>query len=561
MNKNLYLIPLIVMLTWQDGFTQNVMDFDGINDNITVSNASSFIANGQLSLSFWIYPTNPNTGWPDFDGYAGFRNEFNADFYLLQLNASTVEARFRNSSGIIHDIVYNGLNLNAWNHFVLTYDNSTLTLYHNGTSVGTTSANGSITSSTETLNIGYLPFGGNNFYTDGQMDDVALWDKSLSAGEVTALYNDCGVDPSSAGLVLLYEFNQGFGGGNNMSISSAIDSKGNANGSLNSFGLNGGGSNFLGDSKARSNSITNLTVFECDFYTSPSGKNVWTTTGMYQDTLTKASGCDSIIVVDLTVEATSSATLSLSACDSLESPSGLYVWRNSGTYADTISNMAGCDSVLVVKLTIGTETTSTLTETACSSYTSPSGRYNWDSSGTYLDTLVNNRGCDSVMTIDLTISDLDTSVSRVDHVQLMANMNGVTYQWIDCQTGMAVDSATNQTFMATENGSYAVVVTDMNMCSDTSSCFDIAAVNLLTTQHLDLRIYPNPVEHIIHVEFGQTHADLTFRMSNLLGQEVLKKEFKHANDTILDVESLPKGVYILQVKADHQLKTIKVLKE
>ena len=85
------------------------------------------------------------------DGFAGFRNNSNADFYLLQLSSTNVEARFRNSVGTNFDIVFTGLNVNQWNHFVSTYNGSPITLYHNGVSVGSTPANGTINTTTQAL--------------------------------------------------------------------------------------------------------------------------------------------------------------------------------------------------------------------------------------------------------------------------------------------------------------------------------------------------------------------------------------------------------------------------
>ena len=85
---------------------QNALDFDGINNYVSVPNASAQIANGNMAISFWVYPRNTAPGYPNFDGMVGFRNDSNADFYILHLNATSVEARFKNSNGVDHDIVY-----------------------------------------------------------------------------------------------------------------------------------------------------------------------------------------------------------------------------------------------------------------------------------------------------------------------------------------------------------------------------------------------------------------------------------------------------------------------
>ncbi len=49
-----------------------------------------------------------------------------------------------------------------------------------------------------------------------------------------------------------------------------------------------------------------------------------------------------------------SATVAISRCDSLVSPSGSYTWYTPGTYNDIIPNAAGCDSILTINYTYGT---------------------------------------------------------------------------------------------------------------------------------------------------------------------------------------------------------------
>ena len=119
------------------------------------------------------------------------------------------------------------------------------------------------------------------------------------------------------------------------------------------------------------------------------------------DTITNAAGCDSVITVELTVNSSSASTINETVCDSYTSPSGK-VWTSSGTYLDTIPNVAGCDSVITVELTVNSSSSSSITETVCDSYTSPSGKV-WTVSGSYMDTIPNAAGCDSVITIDLTV--------------------------------------------------------------------------------------------------------------------------------------------------------------
>lgn len=144
----------------------------------------------------------------------------------------------------------------------------------------------------------------------------------------------------------------------------------------------------------------------CGNYTSPSGMN-YTASGMYMDTIPNAAGCDSVITINLTVNQPSVATVTASTCTgSYTAPSGA-VYTTSGMYMDTIPNATGCDSVITLNLTIGAQTVDSITAAACGSYLSPAGNQ-YTSSGIYTDTLANVSGCDSLITIDLTINPIPT---------------------------------------------------------------------------------------------------------------------------------------------------------
>ena len=295
MKTSFYLLFFVVSIV-TNAVTQNALDFDGIDDKASAPNASALIANGDLSLSFWVYPTDPAPAWPLFDGMAGFRNDVDADFYILHLNTTSVECRFRNSLGTSFDLVYSGVDINTWNHFALTYDGATLTLFHNGEHAAAIAASGTIVTATRPLNMGFLPYSFNTFALDGSLDDVCLWNKALSAAEVGELFSSCTVALNDPALMLCYEFNQGVAGGDNTAITAAVDSKGNIDAPLTGMTLNGDSSNFVEYSHAQ---YQFQTVNTCeDSYTSPSGNYTWTSSGAYTDTIFNP-GCTEVYFINL----------------------------------------------------------------------------------------------------------------------------------------------------------------------------------------------------------------------------------------------------------------------
>ena len=188
------------------------LDFNGQSDYIEVTDASATIANSdQISITGWVYPRNTNSGWPDFDGFFGFRNEFDADFYLLQLDNYKVEGRLRISVNDYFTVVTdpNSISSETWYHLALVYDGTNLIVYINGTEAGSTGASGQITNEFVPLYVGRLVFQTTNFDLDGQADEVGLWSLALTSEQIQEyMYADL---TGEEGLVGYWNFNEGSG--------------------------------------------------------------------------------------------------------------------------------------------------------------------------------------------------------------------------------------------------------------------------------------------------------------------------------------------------------------
>ena len=149
--------------------------------------------------------------------------------------------------------------------------------------------------------------------------------------------------------------------------------------------------------------LESLTASICEgaSYTLPSGIVV-STAGLYTDTLHHASGCDSVITTTtLSVKAVQRKTVNASICEGAvyTSPSGVNI-SLAGTYIDTLHYQTGCDSVIITTvLNVQQVSRTTINASICSgeTYNLPSGRI-VTISGTYLDTLHYQTGCDSLIT-------------------------------------------------------------------------------------------------------------------------------------------------------------------
>ena len=99
-------------------------------------------------------------------------------------NTNNIEARFRNSSGLNYDIIAKCIGFNQWQHLAFTYDGSYIRLYKNGIIVDSTAANGTITQTTQSFNLGMLDYQGSAFHLNGRLDEIRLWDVALSQTEI-----------------------------------------------------------------------------------------------------------------------------------------------------------------------------------------------------------------------------------------------------------------------------------------------------------------------------------------------------------------------------------------
>lgn len=169
------------------------------------------------------------------------------------------------------------------------------------------------------------------------------------------------------------------------------------------------------------------TMSGCESVTSLSGNQIWTTSGTYLDTTTTVGPgyCDSILTTTVIINNHSYDTLTPIACYKYISPLG-NTYYNSGTYTNILQNSTGCDSVLIINLTILQPSSGGYDSiwVSCAPHISNTGNQTWVSSGTYTDTLynANSVGCDSVFTVYLTIP-----VSNIPTIQAYTCDTFVSY--------------------------------------------------------------------------------------------------------------------------------------
>lgn len=231
-----------------------------------------------------------------------------------------------------------------------------------------------------------------------------------------------------------------------------------------------------------------------------------------------------------------------------------------GAGAVNFTSVGSGEDIFVLKLDNCIPTITSLTAESCFSYTVPSGNAVYTASGMYNDTLVNQCGADSILTIDLTINTVDVSVTNADPT-LTATATGADYQWIDCNNGnTAITGATSQSYTPSANGDYAVIVTE-NGCSDTSICYTVTTVNIDELNLNDqISIYPNPMNQHTTIDLGKVYEEVEIQIVNQLGQVVVNQKFESTEHINIELTE-DRGVYFFIIQTQDSRVVRKVIKK
>ena len=204
----------------------------------------------------------------------------------------------------------------------------------------------------------------------------------------------------------------------------------------------------------------------------------------------------------------------------------------------------------------------TIPVAACGDYLSPSGKFNWTTSGTYFDTLQNTAGCDSFLTINLTINSIDTSVSGISG-GFISLTNNALYQWLDCDSGYSpISGAIFQSYNPTKSGNYAVEI-DLNGCVDTSSCHSFVFVgDDELSRNGRFVVWPNPTKGLLTLTTPNVNRSIEINVRNAIGQIVSRHLFQPNEKMEFSIQG-HSGIYFIEVMDDfkNRLDMIKVIKQ
>lgn len=256
------------------------------------------------------------------------------------------------------------------------------------------------------------------------------------------------------------------------------------------------------------------------------------TAGTFVVTVSNALGCDSTITYSITPATSTSSSMAAAVCqgDSYRMPDGAMV-NTAGAHTATLTNAAGCDSIITVNLTLHAATSETQNVSICQGdiYELSDG-VEVSTAGTYTSATVNPNGCVHTITTNLSIVQATASSSTVElcgaETYTLLNGNEVS-----------------------QSGEYNVMINNTAGCDSVITVY-VSKCNAIGDLDSEvLSIYPNPAQSrvVVAIKASVLKEATTLKVVDIAGKIVLEQTVNKAKTTI-DVEDLTQGTYFIVLK-------------
>lgn len=197
-----------------------------------------------------------------------------------------------------------------------------------------------------------------------------------------------------------------------------------------------------------------------------------------------------------------------------------------------------------------------------------SSTYNANAAGDYT-AIITFPGCSDTAntSLSLTVAPQYTvtpsgsgSVCIGSNQLLTATAGGSSYQWLN--NGTPIGGATSATYNATTSGNYSCIITFTDCMDTTVNQYTLTAVDcsgIEETNSTTINLYPNPAHEKLNISASNNVLIEQVDIIDLSGRKVISTT-PNSSNTIINVEELRAGAYMITITTEHGVKTKKIIK-
>lgn len=285
--------------------------------------------------------------------------------------------------------------------------------------------------------------------------------------------------------------------------------------------------------------------------------NFWgqqlTAPGAYQHVVTNSYGCDSTITLHLAYFSTDT-TLQAAICQGYGYMFNGQWLTAAGTYYDTLTVLAGCDSIITLNLNVYPSQTDSISATVCAGRMYDFYGQQLTQPGNYSNTLTNIYGCDSVILLTLMFDTVPPLTWNFTVDTVLLNEPDIVLTGALPVGGVYSGPGVYGQFFLPDSAGFGThtityTFTDSLGCSDSIKRTIAVLVSGINDVEEDaLRLYPNPVADRLYIDLtALTPASLRLYIYNTTGQALTLPYESFGNGLTLQTDGLPAGTYFVRL--------------
>jgi len=235
-----------------------------------------------------------------------------------------------------------------------------------------------------------------------------------------------------------------------------------------------------------------------------------------------------------------------------------------------LQNQYGCDSVVTLDLTVNPVYFFEIAESICEGETFEWQGEIYTEAGTYTTEFESEFSCDSIYQLELTVNPLpkvelgpDSTYCFGDEFTLMTSIGYSYYEWSNGTTGTNTITLDSTGYEIGSNEFY-VIVTSTEGCENSDTLLIEIEIcdNIVSIQNKMINIYPNPAKSTLYVDRQELTETFIINITTQDGKVIYTQQVKDlTNPIVINLEEYAKGIYYLQLKTKEQSRTEKIIIE